>query len=312
MLLSLLVGCLWSEKTSFSDTDGQEDSQVVHHAILDQPLQVLALVGRAFICTANDDVLIYEIEQRDAPIFEGSYDLGGPCISLLNYGERLIFSSADEIQLLALGTLNQVDVWESEYSIIDATSLPGGTSLLALLDSTPPSVVEIEFGEGELNLVDEWVLDETEALIKLAAYQEGLVALDADGTLYHYTFDDVLTSVQVSIPPYFQDLHITDDPYILHSTGGNGLFVYDTSLNVRDVWPELGESRALTSVDSQVYVTVTEEFWVLEIDPTGLLSESWQTPLEPYEAPSMIYSDRGYAYSIDSELGHFSIIDTIR
>lgn len=306
------MGCLWTTEKRFGDT-AQDDSQVVYHTILDQPKKILAMVGRVFIASADKKVRVYDISQRDAPILENTVDLDGEPIALLNYGEELVFVSDLSIQLRRLGTLGVVEQWDAPAPIIDAVWRPGGNNMLALLDTEPLSLQEFDISNNTLSAGLNWTLDIDETIIQIAAYSDGLTLSDQSGNIYHLTLEDntLISTAPVAVPNT-QSLHVTKHPYIIHATGNNGLRIYDTQLIERSVWPPLGETLATTSLDNTVYTTATGEFIVLDLDETGQVSELWRIPLEAEEKSSVLYVDRGFAYSIDTERGHFSIIDTIR
>lgn len=309
----MLLACLWTTEKTFGDTSNSVESQIVYQAVLEQPEEILAMVGRVFIANADQKVQVYDISQRDAPILEETVELNGTPKALLNLGSLLIFVTDTSIQLRTLNTLNTVQEWEATETILDAVLRPTDNSILVLLESSPITLQEFEIVDNTITPTSSWSLNVDEPIVQMAAYTDGVAMTDRLGNVFQVSLS---TGDVISVPPVAEPLtqfiHVTEHPFILHSTGNNGLRVYDTQLTERNVWPPLGEVLATTSLEQTIYTTSTGEFIVLEMDETAQLNELWRTDLKAGEKPSTLYVDRGFAYSIDRENGFFSIIDTIR
>ena len=311
-MVLFFLGCLWTSEKRFGDT-GTPESRVLYHSVLNQPRDLLAMPGRLFVTSGDNRLRVFDVSQRDAPILSDSIELESEPKAIFNYGDKLFLASILSLELRNLNTLAAVQEWTAIAPIIDATWRPGGTSLLVALNTTPPTIQEIEFGEGELVLGSNWPIDLSERIEQLSAYSDGLGLVTDDGALHLLDFNTGALSTVDSIGSTdVFDVYVTEEPYILHATGNNGLKVYDAQLGLRSTWPPLGEARAVHSLDSSVYVAASETLSILDMDQTGVLEETLAIELNPTEKPTRIVVDRGFAYLIDSERGFFSIVDVLR
>lgn len=312
-MLFIFQACLWTTEKTFGDTANSVESQVVYHTILEQPEDILAMVGRVFIASADQKVRVYDISQRDAPILEETVELGGDPKALLNLGDLLIFITDNSIQLRTLNTLNTVQEWEATNPIIDAVWRPSSNSILAIIEDTPLTLQEFEIASNTVTPLSSWPLNIDETVVQMSAYTDGVAVTDILGNVFHVSLSTgEITSTAPVNQPLTQFIHATEHPYLLHATGNNGMRIYDTQLIERNVWPPLGEILATTSLEQTIYTSSTGEFIVLEMDETAQVNELWRIALKAEEKPSMLYVDRGFAYSIDRDNGHFSIVDTMR
>ena len=308
----LVMGCLWTTEKRFGDT-GTNDTRVIYHSILNQPEDLLAMPGRIFVTSRDNRVRVFDVAQRDAPILEDTLELDTEPKGIFNYGDRLFVATTLSLQVRDLNTLQITHEWSTTVPIIDAAWRPGGTSAIVALRTSPPTIQEIEFGNGELVPNEEWTVDIEAAIERIANHSEGVAFTTEDGAIHHLDLDsgELLTEDSIGSTDIF-DVHVTDTPYVLHATGDNGLRAYDTQLGLRSTWPPLGEARAVHSLDSTVYVASTETLNILSIDQTGAMAEVMEIALNRTEKPTHVVVDRGFAYLIDSERGFFSIVDVLR
>ena len=307
-----LLACLWTSEKRFGDT-GSDDGRIIYHSVLNQPEDLLAMPGRIFVTSRDQKVRVFDVARRDAPILENTIELETEPKGIFNYGDRLFVATTLGLEVRDLNTLAITHKWDTTDPIIDAAWRPGGTSAVLALRTSPPTIIEIEFGNGTLIPTKEWPIELSPTIQRIACSPDGVAFTTEDGALHHIDLNSGALVTEPSISPTdIFDVHVTDSQFILHATGDNGLKSYDSQLDLRSNWPPLGEARAVHSLDTTVYMASSEQLSILSMDQAGVLTEIMVISLNRTEKPTNVVVDRGFAYLIDSERGFFSIVDVLR